>query len=383
MALRFVVDQNTPRIVEAFSTLGEVTAIDTSAFSRENVREADAIFVRSEVKVGASLLEGTRVRFVGTTTIGTDHLDEAWLREQGIAYANAPGCNANSVCEYVLAGLLVLAGRKGIRLKGSTLGIVGVGNVGSRVRKMAATLGMTVILNDPPLERATGDPVYRPLAEVLEADFITLHVPLTRSGNDATMHLFDEQRIGAMRKPAVLINTSRGAVVDNAALRQALKDKRIGGAILDVWEPEPALDCGLLERVEIGTPHIAGYSLDGKTNAVSMVYGAYCSTIKREPRWNLDADQLPRPDTREIALPPDWQGTDGELDVLIRKCYSVLADDQALRDVCLSRTEDRGRQFQNLRTGYRIRREFRATTIRGATGNSAELLRGLGFNVAD
>ncbi len=382
MLLQLVVDKNTPNIVEAFSTLGDVRAIETSAFSRESVKDADAIIVRSEVKVGAALLEGSRVRFVGTTTIGTDHLDESWLQERGIAYANAPGCNANSVCEYVLAALLVLANRKGIRLRGSSIGIVGVGNVGSRVRNMATTIGMKVILNDPPLERLTGDAKYRPLAEVLEADFVTMHVPLTRSGPDATVHLFDERRIASLRKEAFLINTSRGPVVDNRALEKVLRERKLGGAVLDVWENEPNFESGLLDRVDIGTPHIAGYSLDGKTNAVSMVYRAFCSTFLLEPRWALDVEKLPRPETKEVILSPGWQCTDQELDDLIRKCYDILADDRALREVCASPAGNRGTQFQKLRTGYRVRREFRATTVRGATGENAELLRALGFNVA-
>ncbi len=379
MALRIVVDKNTPRIVEVFSTLGDVEAIDTAAFASNVVSDADAIFVRSEVKVGPSLLEGSRVKFVGSTTIGIDHLDEQWLRSRGIAYANAPGCNANSVCEYILAALLVHATQTGRDLRSATLGIVGVGNVGSRVEKMATALGMRVLLNDPPLARSTGDPRYRPLDEVLTADIITLHVPLTRQGDDATLHLFDSRRISALRRETLLINSSRGPVVDNAALREALQAKKLGGAILDVWEDEPALHCALLDQVELGTPHIAGYSFDGKTNAVTMVYSAFCRFLGLQPQWSLNPDSLPVPECREVVLPADWRGSCQALDALVRKCYDIRFDDSTLRGIRDATGDELRRRFQKLRTSYRVRREFRATTVRGVGGAEARLLRELGF----
>ena len=381
MSARIVVDKNTPLIVEAFSTVGDVTAIDTSEFSPERVRDADAIIVRSEVKVGAHLLEGSHVRFVGTTTIGTDHLDESWLQAHGIAYANAPGCNANSVCEYVLAALLVHSTRSGKAIAESTIGIVGVGNVGSRVHAMARAMGMEVILNDPPLARSTGDSKYCPLEEVLSADIVTLHVPLTRSGADATVHLIDERRLASLHRDALLINTSRGAVVDNAALRGALEKKWISGAVLDVWEGEPALDCGLLDLVEIGTPHIAGYSLDGKTNAVRMVYESFCVWTKGRTAWTLDDRMLPPAELPEITLPPGWKLSDRSLEELVRNCYDIRRDDRALRTACSSHPKDLRAQFQKLRTGYRVRREFAATVVRGASWEAEVVLRSLGFAV--
>lgn len=379
--MRFVVDKNTPLIVDAFSTLGDVEAIDTSEFTRDRVKEADAVIVRSEVKVGPALLEGSKVRIVGTTTIGTDHLDEPWLRRQGIAYANAPGCNANSVCEYVLAALLVYGRKHGIQLKGRTIGIIGVGNVGSRIRNMAEAIGMIPLLNDPPLARASGDPIYRPIEEVLNADVITLHVPLTKSGPDATVHLIDKRRISALKKDALLMNTSRGPVVENTALRHALKERKIAGAVLDVWENEPNFDPDLLTLVDIGTPHIAGYSLDGKTNAVRMVYDAVCGMLKVNPRWSLDQNKLPPPASKELTLSAYWRGTDEELGELVRRCYDILQDDRALRGTMMDPIDERGKRFQRLRTGYRVRREFRATTVSGATGPAAVQLAKLGFTL--
>ena len=379
--MRFIVDKNTPLIVDAFSTIGEVEAIDTSAFTRDRVREAEALIVRSEVKVGPGLLEGSRVQIVGTTTIGTDHLDEPWLKRQGIAFVNAPGSNANSVCEYVLAALLVYARRRGIQLKGRRIGIIGVGNVGSRIRSMAETIGMVPVLNDPPLARVTGDPVYRPLEDALSADVVTLHVPLTKTGPDATLHLMDKRTISVLNTNALLINTSRGGVVENDALRNALRGKKIGGSILDVWENEPTFDPELLKLVEIGTPHIAGYSLDGKTNAVRMVYDAVCGLMKVQPRWSLNPNRLPEADAKELTLSPYWRGTEGELGEVVARCYDILQDDRALRGTIEGPSNERGGRFQKLRTGYRVRREFMATTVHGASGGAAEQLRRLGFTL--
>ncbi|MBM2845533.1 MAG: Erythronate-4-phosphate dehydrogenase, partial [Bacteroidetes bacterium] len=270
-----VVNRNTPAVVETFSRLGKVIALDTHEVTRESVRNADVLVVRSETRVDRGLLDGSRVRFVGTVTIGTDHVDLEYLAANGIGFASAPWSNANSVAEYITA-LLVWSKRTGEALNGKTIGVVGVGNVGSRVVRVARALGMNVILNDPPLARKTGDPAFLPLDELMGAGVLTLHVPLARSGSDATYHLFDETRLCRMKRGSVLINTSRGAVVETNALRAVLASKQLSTAILDVWEDEPGIDLTLLNNVMLGTAHIAGYSLDGKLNALRMVYGEVC-----------------------------------------------------------------------------------------------------------
>ncbi|MBI4419049.1 MAG: 4-phosphoerythronate dehydrogenase, partial [Ignavibacteriales bacterium] len=212
-----VISKNSPGASDAFSTLGSVRELDSSEITAETVRDADTLIVRSETRVDRPLLENSAVRFVGTLTIGTDHVDLKYLKSRNIGFASAPGSNANSVAEYVVAALLTWADKDGIQLREKSIGIVGVGNVGRIVAKYAAVLGMRVILNDPPLARVTGDPRYRPLDELMEADIVTVHVPLTRSGQDATVHLFGTDRIRAMKRGSVLINTSRGAVVDSNA----------------------------------------------------------------------------------------------------------------------------------------------------------------------
>lgn len=354
--LNIVVNKNTPLGVEVFSRLGKVTALDTIEVSRDAVRNADILIVRSETRVDRNLLEGSPVRFVGTVTIGTDHIDLDYLASRGIQFASAPGSNSNSVAEYIAAALLVWSQRMRQSLRGKTLGVVGVGNVGSKVVKVARALCMDVILNDPPLQRASGGAEYRPLDELMDADFLTLHVPLTRSGSDATYHLFDEHRIRRMKAGAVLINTSRGSVVESRALGNALSSRHLSTSILDVWEKEPTIDIGLLNQVMLGTPHIAGYSLDGKVNALRMVYEQVCRflNVAAEP-VNIPHD---RGDPEEIAVPENVSDEEAILHTIARQAYDIELDDRMLRQVVDIPEGERGRFFMRLRADYRTRREF-------------------------
>jgi erythronate-4-phosphate dehydrogenase len=214
--MKIIADSKIPFVQEAFADVAEVTALDTREIVPDVVREADALLVRSETTVDKSLLNGSRVRFVATATIGTDHLDTDYLQQRGIGFASAPGSNANSVGEYIVAALLVLEERCGFSLAGKTLGVVGVGNVGTIVVRYARALGLHVLQNDPPLARTTGNPAFLPLDELMDADIITIHVPLTKTGPDKTFHLFGDARIRAMKSGSILINTSRGGVVDTA-----------------------------------------------------------------------------------------------------------------------------------------------------------------------
>jgi erythronate-4-phosphate dehydrogenase len=352
-----VVNKNTPLAVETFSRIGKVIALDTLEVSRDAVHDAEILVVRSETKVDRELLDESSVRFVGTVTIGTDHIDLSYLTSRGIAFASAPGSNSNSVAEYIVAALLLWSQRTGEALQEKTIGIVGVGNVGSKVECVARALGMNVLLNDPPLARKTGNPSFLPLQELMDADVLTLHVPLTKSGPDATYHLFDEARINKMKRGAVLINTSRGAVVETNALHRALSLGRLSTAILDVWEGEPKIDVRLLNEVMLGTAHIAGYSLDGKVNALRMVYKAVCQYLnvpsgpKVEPEKDLGSDM-------QILTP---EGVTDERDILlhaVRQAYDIELDDQMLRRITSLPEKELGEYFMRLRAEYRIRREF-------------------------
>jgi erythronate-4-phosphate dehydrogenase len=376
--VNIVVNKHTPLAVEAFSPFGTVTALGSKEITREALAGADALIVRSETHVDRALLEDTPVRFVGTVTIGTDHVDTGWLHDRGIAFASAPGSNANSVAEYVTAALLVRSGRIGKPLQGATIGVVGVGNVGSRVARMARALGMEVLLNDPPLARATGDPMYRPLEELLDADIITLHVPLTTGGEDPTRRLFDAGRIGRMKPGSLLVNTARGPVVDNEALAAAIAGGRIGGAVLDVWDPEPDISVPLLDLVTLGTPHIAGYSLDGKLNAVRMIHDALSAFLGREPAWAPEPLFAP-----PEPLEPGTGGAGREAGLLevVRQAYDIEQDDRTLRRIRLMTAAERPKYFSRLRADYRTRREFPHRILKGGREDIADTLRALGFAV--
>lgn len=383
--MKIVADENIPYVQETFGTLGKVSTLPGRDIDAASVPDADILLVRSITEVNASLLEGSSVRFVGTATIGTDHIDEEYIRSRGIAFASAPGSNANSVAEYVIAALLTLARRKSFPLKGRTIGVIGVGNCGSRVVKKAEALGMRVLLNDPPLQRQTGEAKCHPIEELFDADALTLHVPLTQEGVDATYHLVDEAFLGKLRPDCILINTSRGAVVNGEALLSALNSGGIAGAVLDVWENEPNIDISLLGRVAIGTSHIAGYSLDGKVNATAMLYEAACQFLSAEQTVDVRS-LLPAPETPRIEIPstPSNENTIAEA---VRSVYDTERDDAALRQVRSLRPAERGPFFDRLRKEYPIRREFHNTEVvlprSGETKELARTLAGLGFRVKE
>ena len=287
--MKIVADANIPLLADAFGPLGEVTALPADCITPEAVHGADALLVRSVTKVGAPLLEGSRIRFVATATIGVDHIDEAYLASKGIGFAYAPGSNARSVAEYVLAAMTVLGERGGYDFRRQTLGIVGCGNVGGRLARMAEGLGMRVLRNDPPLARETHDPRFVPIEAMAEADVVTFHVPLSREGPDATYGMIGARLLGMLKPGVTVINTSRGGVGDPAALRQTCDSGRLGALVLDVWKGEPEIDVHLMARVSIATPHIAGYSYDGKVNGTRMILEALCRHFGVARAWESRA----------------------------------------------------------------------------------------------
>jgi erythronate-4-phosphate dehydrogenase len=377
--MTIVVDSKNPFLAEALAPLAESRALATAEITRETLAGADAVIVRSETRIGPSLLDGTRVQFVGTATIGTDHVDLPYLRERGICFASAPGSNANSVAEYVATALLVAAGRLGWTLRGKTLGVVGVGNVGSKVVRVGEALGMTVLQNDPPLARKSGASHFQPLEALMDADILTLHVPLSREGEFPTHHLFDRARIERMKPGALLLNTSRGGIVDSPALVSALEIGHLAGAILDVWESEPAIDMRLLSLSLLGTPHIAGYSYDGKVNAARMMFEEVCRHFGWPPAWNPPG-MLPPP-ARAIVTIDTAGDAETVLRTILSTCYDIEADDRALRSLLLASPGDRPDLFRRLRSMYPVRREFASTRVNGhlGAGDLSGRLKMLGF----
>jgi len=375
-------DENIPLANSLFDPLGEVRCMPGRRIAPEHVRDVDVLLVRSVTRVDEALLKNSRVQYVGTATIGTDHLDTAYLDRRGIRWCAAPGCNAGAVADYVLSSLLTIVRERKVFLRELTLGVVGCGNVGSLVASRARALGMEVIENDPPLERQTKATRYRPLRDVFNADVITLHTPLTKEGPDATHHMVGHRFLNRMRDYACLINTSRGAVVDNTILKTFLGGEYTN-AILDVWEHEPAIDPDLVKKVYLATPHIAGYSLDGKIRGTWMVYRQVCEWLGREVASSLKAllDAAP---ASELQIDARGLGDDLVVGKAMTHVYTPLTDDAFFRGHWTAHeNEDLAVHFDACRRKYRTRREFSSTTVhlKNGTNQQIEMLRGIGFKV--
>ncbi len=373
------VDEAIPYWEEAFTRLGEIRLFSGRKLRPQYIRDADALIVRSVTAVNASLLEGTSVRFVASVSAGMDHLDQKYLKSRDIYFTNAAGCNADSVCQYIITSLQVVAERKNWDLKSKSLAIIGVGNVGSRVEKEARKLGMKVLLCDPPLRDITGDSRYQSFEEVLEADILTFHVPLTMNEPYPTWHMLDQKVLDCLSDRQFLINSARGAVFDNKALRQALQEHWIGGAVLDVWEGEPRIDYSLLDLLDIGTPHIAGITLDGKIRGIEMVLKEFCSFLGVPIPWN---SRLAFPAKRHIQLPSDILGGKALRWVLLEAC-NILQDDTNLRALRDLPVEQAAEGFDHLRNDYPLRLEFRhfVVELKDEQFELADSLKAAGFNV--
>lgn len=352
-----IADANIPHAEEALRPYGEVRLLPGRSMTAEQVRDADFLLVRSVTKVQRELLEGSRVRFVGTATIGTDHLDIPWLDGAGIAWTSAQGCNAISVVEWVLAAVLEWAVPRGRSLAGLKLGIVGHGNIGSRLAPRARALGMEVLVNDPPLQEAGRGAGFVSLQEVLQqADVITFHVPNIREGRHRTHHLAGAAELDVLRgREVLLLNASRGNVVDNAAALRVLAEEPSVAATLDVFEGEPRPNRALVQRCLHATPHIAGYSYEGKVNGTRMIADAVARFLGVAPAWQPTWPAVPHP---EIVLPAVASAEEGLLHA-IRTSYDLRRDDAALRGGLGAPTEEAwGAHFDDLRKRYPVRREF-------------------------
>ena len=383
--MKIIADENIPFVEEGFAPLGEVRVMSGRAITRETLRDAEMLVVRSITRVDRALLDGTPVRFVGTCTIGTDHVDLDYLAKQGIAFASAPGSNATSVAEYIVYGMLELAHRLSFRLADKTLAVIGVGNVGSRVGRRGEALGMRVLLNDPPLARSTGDAKYRPLDEILpQADLVTLHVPLEKDGDDPTWRMVNDAFLARMKPGAMLFNSSRGGVQDERALVAAKKSGKLAALFLDVWDGEPNVNVETLAAADLASPHICGYSADGKVAGVMMVQRAACKLLGVASDWD-PSDKLPPPQYRGASLDHYAGHFEQMLRALVMRTYDFPGDDRRMREILTLPADKRAKHFDSMRKNYPCRREFRNTTLT-LTGDSRKwcsALKGLGFSVSD
>ncbi len=352
--MKIVVDENIPQAREAFDSIGELIFSSGRKISNELLTDVDVLLVRSITNVDEKLLTSTNVKFVATATAGTDHVDKEYLIRNKITFADAAGCNSFSVAEYLIAALSNIFSNNNISFNGKSLGAVGIGNVGSKVVRFAKSLGFNVLQNDPPLERKLGVKDFVPLKDILQCDIISFHVPLTHSGIDKTYHLLNEENLNQIKRGTILINTARGEVVDNKALKKRLQNKNDLITVLDVWENEPNIVFELLEKVNLCSAHIAGYSLEGKVNGTEIIYNKLCDFLGITPIWKAEYPLITNP-----VFTIDHNSTiEKLLNTIIEQIYSIEQDDNLLRSGINLAVDLRSKYFDDLRKNYPVRREF-------------------------
>lgn len=373
--MKIVIDDKIPYIQGALEPFAEIIYLPGNKTTKEVVKDADAIITRTRTICNEALLSGSSVKIIASATIGYDHIDTDYCERAGIKWTNAPGCNAKSVEQYIASAIMVMAERKGWTLAGKTIGIVGVGNVGSKVATIAEIFGMRVLLNDPPRARTEGEKGFAGLEKILnESDIITLHVPLNPDGADATFHLADENLFSKMTRKPIFINSCRGEVVKTEALKNAIRTGQISGAIVDCWENEPDLDLELLELVDLATPHIAGYSRDGKAKGTEMSVNAVSRFLGLNLK-NWKAFNVEKPANSEILIDGTDKTSQQIFSETILATYDIRDDDARLKANINT--------FEKQRGDYPVRREFPSYSVAGKFSNPKVIdkLKRLGFRI--
>jgi len=373
--IKIIADDKIPFLRGVLEPYAVIKYLPGRQIDWELLPDAEALLIRTRTKCTKSLLKDTRVRFIGTATIGFDHIDTRFCDSHGIKWTNAPGCNSSSVQQYIAAALLKMSLDFRFSLKDKTLGIIGVGNVGSKVEKLAKALGMRVLLNDPPRAKKEGEKLFVDLETVLrESEIVTLHVPLNIVGEDKTYHLINEKTIKKMKKGVWFINSSRGEVAETSAVKKALDTGRFSGAVIDVWENEPDLDIELMHKTFIATPHIAGYSTDGKANGTAMIVNALAGFFKL-PLNDWYPGQIPGPQNPVISINGKGKNDESVIGEAIAHTYNISEDDLKLR---FSPAD-----FEKERGDYPVRREFSSfeINIKNGTKKVLSTLGELGFTV--
>ena len=373
--MKIIIDDKIPYIKGALEQVAEVIYWPGSKTTHDVVKDADALITRTRTICNESLLKDSKVKFIATTTVGFDHIDFEYCKKAGIEWTNSPGCNSESVNQYVASALQAWSMRKREDLAGKTIGIIGVGNVGSRVARTCEIIGMNVLLNDPPRERVEGPDQFVSLERLQkEADIITFHVPLNMTGQDATFHMADKKFLQNLARKPLLINACRGEVFDTEAIKYALETNHISNVILDCWENEPEIDLQLFRLAAYGTPHIAGYSKDGKANGTKKCVQA----VSRF--FNLGIDNwkpvnVDLPDSTIIEINGNKRREYAILAEAILSTYNIETDDELLRDS--------PHLFEKFRGDYPVRREFDTYTVKAQNveNSTLEKLEKLGFKI--
>ena len=381
--MKILADENIPLIDDFFKSLGSVTTRPGRTMTAGDAHDANALLVRSVTNVNQTLLSNSSVNFVGTCTIGIDHLDQNWLRENNIKFSSAPGCNANSVVEYVYAALCELD----VNWLGKKFGIIGCGNVGGLLYKRLKLQGVDCYCYDP-LRTPENNDDLTSLEEVLSCDIISMHTPLTKTGEYPSFHLIGLAELQQLKAGAVLLNCGRGPVINNADLLEFLHQRNDVRIVLDVWEPEPNISLDLLDKVTLGSPHIAGYSYDGKLKGTEMIYQALCKHLTIEPTLSLQ--QLVPPLSNNELHVESNKSTWEQVKILVAQVYSIADDDTRLRELAArSRAQENpddffSKGFDGLRKNYPMRREFQNYKVEldlSSEKVTADWLRILGFEV--
>ncbi|NQZ06916.1 MAG: 4-phosphoerythronate dehydrogenase [Algicola sp.] len=386
--MKIYYDENMPFAAELFSPLGEVQSFAGRQCTAELIKDADVLLVRSITKVNESLIkEAKNLKFVGTATIGTDHVDQEYLAQRGICFTSAPGCNAISVAEYVLSAIKVLEQRYLFSLQDKTVGIVGAGNTGSRLSEKLDALGVNYLLCDPLLAAAGDNRTFVEYQQVLlEADILSFHVPLTAEGDYPTHHLFGEAQLAQVKSDAVIINACRGEVLDNLMLLKAKQNGNNNPLVLDVWAGEPAVLTDLVPFADIATAHIAGYSFEGKARGTFMLYQALCKLLDKTAELSLER-LLPPSDMTSISLGNAGQsmveGVTGSVKTpqpdydAINRVIHLIYD--VRRDDAIFRQHIHKNGFDWIRKTYPVRREFSALAVFSQQQHTFNTLINLGF----
>lgn len=356
--MNITADENIPHVSKAFSSLGTVTTINGREITNQHLQQTDILLVRSVTNVNKSLLANTPIRFVASATAGFNHIDLDFLSKQKIGFARAPGSNAISAAEFVFAGICYWSLKEYKPLSGLTIGIIGCGNVGSRVKQLCESVGIRCILNDPPLEKQQNSKLqFSSINEALKCDIVTLHTPLSHDGEDPTFRLLNEERINQLKKNSLFINASRGEVVEEPALLNRIKQHKDLTLILDVWENEPKINPEILQQTLIGTPHIAGYSIDAKIRGTEMIYQAVCDFLQVKPQWSIKEVDLGNNIKPCIELSPE---KDQRYEILT--AYNILNDNNHLKELLEDPSLASGKYFDSLRKNYPPRREYSTLT---------------------
>ncbi len=375
--IKIVADNKIPFLKGVLEPYAGIQYLNPPGINLEVIKDEDALIIRTRTNCNAELLEGTNIKFIATATIGYDHIDTEYCCRKNIKWINAPGCNSSSVMQYISSVLLTIGHKKKLNLAELTIGIIGVGNVGSKVARAAKILGINVLLNDPPRARKEGNKGFVNLDELIsQSDIITFHVPLIKEGVDKTYHMADESFFNKFKNRKMIINTSRGQVIETNSIKNAILKKIVSTAVLDVWENEPNIDLELLNMVDIATPHIAGYSADGKANGTSVCVKNISSFFNLNIDKNWYPNELPKPgNSSEIFIDCKNQSNQEGFYKAIVSSYDIMNDDNTLRNSVET--------FEKQRGNYPVRREFPFYKIKFKNCNNEieNKLKELGFQI--